>query len=160
MAARKPLVYDTDGHIEQIQPGDTLAAPVAGGTVIQATNGEAGAITLGQVVYISAADTVKYARANAVATASPVGFVADASIGAAGVGGIQIDGLLVSADWTAVVGATTLTAGTEYFLSPDVAGEMVSTPPAPTDTGEFSVSLGRAFSTTDFRIEIHPFIRL
>lgn len=160
MALRKPLVISSDGHIEQLQSGDSLDAPVAGGSIVQVTNGNAGPITLGQVVYLDGADSVDLARANAVGTSSPIGLVFDASIAAAAVGGVQIDGIISSANWTSVIGATNLTAGTEYFLDPDTAGRMTATPPQPSDVGEFVVSLGRAFSTTDFRIEIHPFIRL
>lgn len=160
MALRKPAVINTEGHIEQLQPGDTLAAPIAGGNIVQATNGEASSVTVGQVVYLSAADTVKLAQANAIGTVIAIGLIGDPSIAASAVGGVQTDGILSTPDWTSVVGATLLTPATEYFLDPDNPGTMVIVPPQPTDIGEFVVSLGVAFSTTDFRIEIHPYIKL
>jgi len=155
MALRKPLVLE-DGKIEQIQAGDTLDAAVSAIDVISATNGEIGAITIGMPVYISAADTVKKAQANAPGTKDVIGLVRDASIAAGTPGMIQTDGQLVSANWTLVVGAAVLVAGSIYYLSEGTAGQLTTTAPA---TG-YVVEVGQAFSTTTLDINIRRAIKL
>ena len=141
-----------NGLIQQIQAGDTLLAAVSEVDTIPVTNGESSAITIGMPVYISAADTVKKAKADASGTMDVIGLVTSASIAASGTGSAQSDGLITSSDWTAVIGATTLTAGARYYLSPTTAGQMTTT--APTTTGQFVLCLGKAKSTTDFEIAI------
>lgn len=143
MALRKPLVLNA-GTIQQIQSGDTLDATVAEQETIQATNGEAVPITIGQVVYISAANTVKLAKADAASTALAIGVVADASIAAGNPGGVKTAGVLS--------GLATLTAGAAYYLSAATGGLLTST--APSTAGQYVVKAGIAVSTTEFQINI------
>ena len=77
MALRKPLVLNA-GQIEQLQAADTL--DVAANLTVTVTNDNAGAITEGMPVYISGADAVDKARANAEGTATVFALVKDASI--------------------------------------------------------------------------------
>ena len=154
MALRKPLVL-VDGTVEQLQSGDTLDATAQNPNVINLTNGNASAITIGQPVYSSDADTVDLADASAVGSAKPIGLVQADSIAASSTGAIQLDGVLNSSDWTAVVGSATLTSGSTYYLD-TTAGKMTSTAP----TSGYVTEMGVAISTTEFAIDIKAPIKL
>jgi hypothetical protein len=153
MALRKPLVA-VNGVISQIPAGDTLLVPMQGLDSISMNNGEAGAITIGMPVYVSAADTVKKGQANASGTRIIAGLVADASVAAAASGVIATSGPLTSADWTSVTGSATLTSGALYFLDASTAGKLTAT--APTTTGQFVVCVGIAIDTTTLLIDLNP----
>jgi hypothetical protein len=149
MTLRKPLVI-VNGQIQQLQAGDTLDAVAQEVDSIILTNGEAGAITIGQVVYIFSANTVKKARADAGGTAQAFGLVAEASVAGGATGQIQTSGVLS--------GLSALTAGAKYYLDPTTSGAMTAT--APTTPGQYVVPLGRAISTTEFKIDIEEPILL
>src|SRR5581483_4643776 len=149
MALRKPLVLNA-GEIQQLQAGDTLDAPVSEVDLVSLTNGDTGNHVLGDVVYISAADTAKKAKADAAATAGAFGFAAQSSISNGATGLYQTDGILA--------GLSGLTAGAIYYLDPSTAGQMTTT--APSTVGQLVVRLGRAISTTEFEIDIERAILL
>jgi hypothetical protein len=156
MAIKKPLVI-TAGQIEQLQSGDSVEHP----GLFTRTNNNAGAITVGQPVYVDGAGTVDLALADAAATTHVLGLVADASIAAAASGGIQTDGVLTAAtlDWDAVTGQVGgLTTGVQYYLDPTTPGNMTTT--APSATGDFVAPLGIAMSTTELEITIGHTIKL
>lgn len=142
MAARKPLVL-VSGEIAQLPAGDSIAGPVSEVDVITLTNGDAGAHALGDVVYISAADTGKKAKADATGTKDAIAF-ATGAVSSAASGIYQSDGL--------ITGLSGLTAGAVYYLSAATAGVMTTT--APSTTGQWVVRLGIAKSTTEFDIAI------
>ena len=124
-------------------------------------NGELTPLTFGQIVYISSGNTIKLAKADASATSIPIGLVSDTSIPVSKLGSVKISGIITSTDWTNVIGSTTLISGAEYFLDPDDAGKMRFTPlDHELDVGKYSVIIGTALSTTDFKIEIHPYVHL
>lgn len=148
MALRKPLVL-VNGQIQQIQAGDTLNATIAENETQQWTNGDSGSHSIGNVVYISAADTVKKAQANAGATANPIGF-ATGTIANGAVGSYQTSGTLS--------GLSSLSTGATYYLDPTTPGAMTTT--APTTAGQYVVELGVAISTTEFMIRLRPPILL
>jgi hypothetical protein len=150
MATRKPLVL-VDGAVKRLPSGDTVEGATAQ-VNFSATNGNGGAITVGQPVYIDGAGSVDLAQANASTTARVAGLVQDASIASAGSGNIQHSGVLTSADWTSVVGSATLTAGSRYYLDAATAGQLTATPPD--TTGQFVAAVGLALSTTELLIEI------
>lgn len=150
MATKQPLVI-TAGQIEQLQAGDNLASA----DLFQRTNNNAGAIVIGQAVYVDGAGTVDLAQANAAGTKDVLGLVADTSIAAAVSGGIQTDGLLTATtgEWDTVTGQVGgLTAGSIYYLDPTTAGGLTAT--APTTVGQFVCPVGRALSTTEMEITI------
>ena len=154
MALRKPLVI-VSGQTQQLQSGDTLDAPQSGGDGAVLTNGESGAIVIGNIVYVSAAATVKKAKADAVGTKSGFGVVRDVSIGAGFTGFIQTSGILAATtgQWDAVFGTTGgLVAGQVYWLSPGTAG--YGTAVAPTTIGQYVVPIGIGLSTTELEITI------
>lgn len=151
MALQKPLVI-IGGQIQELPAGDDLNASAVGGESITMSNASAGPVTLGQLMYISGADAVDLAQANAAGTQKAVGMVSEASIAAAATGKIQTDGFITSTDWTPVAGSATLTPGAEYFLSASTAGQMTAT--APSAAGEYVRRVGVAKSATDFLLEI------
>ena len=141
-----------DGEIGQLRAGDTLDITASSNQQFSAQNSNIAAITIGQPVYIAAADTVDLALADAKATSGVIGLVSDASIDSSAVGTILTDGILTSTDWMAVVGAATLTVGSVYFLSDVDAGTLTTT--APTTTGSFVTRVGTAISTTTLEVTI------
>jgi hypothetical protein len=155
MALKKPIVL-YDGQLAQIQSGDELDAVVTEVDVVNMTNKEVGAITIGMPVYLFAADQVKKAKADAAGTARVLGLVRAASIGADASGEIVTDGILASEDWTDVVGSETLTPGSVYYLSADTPGELTATAP----TSGYVVEVGQAISTTELEISQKSPIKL
>lgn len=152
MASVKPIVQK-NGLLQQLQAGDTLSVPTSEAPIIQLTNGESGAITICQVVYISAADTVKKAKADASGTTFVIGLVADASISASTAGSIQVGNIFTAttAQWDAVAGTTGgLTQNTIYYLSDTTAGSMSAT--APSTVGHYVNPIGIALSTTELKL--------
>ena len=141
-----------DGEIGQLRAGDTLDITASSNQQFSATNSNIAAITIGQPVYIQGANTVDLALADAKATSGVIGLVSDASIDSSAVGTILTDGIITSTDWTAVVGAATLTVGSVYFLSDVDAGTLTTT--APTTTGSFVTRVGTAISTTTLEVTI------
>ena len=151
MSLKKPLVLGSNGQIQQIQSGDTLDAAIIETESITLLNGESSdAITIGMPAYISAADTVKKAKADAAGTATAFALCKTASITAATTGEFFTSGQLASSNWAAVTGGTTLTAGSIYYLSNGTAGQITVTPP----TTGLLVEVGQAISTTTLQIKI------
>lgn len=156
MAQKKPIVLNS-GQLEQLQSGDYISTV----DIPQLTNGNAGTIPIGTPVYSSANDAVDKAKGDAVGTANVIGLVADTSILAAAVGGIQMDGILAATtgQWDTVAGTTGgLTKDVIYYLSAATVGAITST--APSSAGQFVVSIGIAISTTELRIGIKQRIKL
>lgn len=156
MAIKKPLVIGSNGEIEQLQAGDNI---LAGSTTqsFSAINENAGAISQGQVVFVSSSGSVNLANNTAEATAKAIGVVEDASIATTASGSILTDGAITVADWTAIAGASTLTAGSVYFL--DGVDGMITTIP-PTLAGSYVVRIGTAISTTTLEVSISRPIKL
>jgi hypothetical protein len=149
MAVRKPLVV-VNGQVQEIAPGDTLSAASSEVDVVAKNNDNAGAITIGMPVYVKGNGNVDKASAAAAGTRAVLGLVKDASIAAAASGFIQTDGVLTSADWTAVAGVATLTAGAIYYLS-TTAGQLTTTPPS--SSGNYVCKVGIAISTDTLEID-------
>ena len=156
MAIKKPLVIGSNGEIEQLQAGDNI---LAGSTTqsFSAINENAGAISQGQVVFVSSSGKVNLANNAAEATAKAIGVVEDASIASRASGSVLTDGTITVADWTAIAGASTLTAGSVYFLD-GVDGNITTTPP--TLAGSYIVRIGTAISTTTLEVSISRPIKL
>lgn len=158
MAIKKPLVISSTGEIEQLQAGDTVDTGVVNNQSFTAINGNAGSITIGMPVYISAAGTVDKARANADATSPVIGLVEVATIATTASGKILTDGIITVADWTSITGSATLTAGATYFLDAAVAGKLTAT--APSTAGQSIVRVGTAIDTTTLEVSISRPIKL
>lgn len=156
MALRKPLVIGSNGQTQQLQSGDTLAVNETGGIrALTLTNANAGSIVFGTPVYISGADSVDKAKADASGTSSPVGLVNDATIATTVSGAIAVEGVMVgsTAQWDAAFGTTGgLTPGALYWLSAATAGVGTGTPPS--TVGQYLTKLGRGISTTELLLQI------
>jgi hypothetical protein len=108
----------------------------------QYTAGEA--ISAGNVVYISAADTVMKAIASSDPATRAIG-VAQLPIANAAQGDITSDGV--------VDGFSGLVAGSRYYLSATVAGGVQTS--APTGAGHNIVNIGFAKSATKMQLQLH-----
>lgn len=161
MATRLPLVI-SGGQIEQLQSGDTLSVPIfSGGDVIALTNDNGSPIVIGSPVYMSAADHVNLAEANAAATASVIGLVQATSINSGAAGNVQLNGVLTATtgQWDTAFGTSGgLTFNTRYYLSPTVPGKGTVT--APSTVGQYVLELGIALSTTELFLTLQPSILL
>lgn len=159
MPLRKAVVMGANGLFENLQPSDTLDIPNDNYDVFSLNNGSAGSHSIGQIVYISAADTAGLARADALGTTNAYALCRSTSVAAAASGTYQSDGILIAttAQWDVVTGGSGgLTPGASYFLSAATAGGMTTTPPS--TAGQFIVFLGIAKSTTEFDITLNrPF---
>lgn len=147
------LTVDTYGRVTA---GTTSSST---STTDNFTNGEASAIAIGRAVYVSAADTVRLAMANAVGTTVAVGIVSATSISAAASGAIAFSGVVsaTTGQWDAVTGQTGgLTFGATYYLDNATAGKITSTAPA----SGFVVKMGVAMGTTKLALNIGPVIQL
>lgn len=67
-------------------------------------------------------------------------------------------GQVTRADWTPITGEEFLEPGVDYFLSPNVAGQITTN--APTQVTQFVVPLGKAVSPTTFDVNIEKPIEL
>ena len=155
MTIRPPLVIGTDGLFQQLQSGDSIAAPTNTPSIRSVANGETTAsLTFGMPVYASAADTVKRAQA------AVVGLVYDATIASAANGNIAETGVMVgtTAQWDAAVTAQTggLTFNTLYFLDSANVGKITTTVPSGAGTGVVNTLIGRAISTTELELSLQP----
>jgi hypothetical protein len=113
-------------------------------------------ILIGQPVYVSADNTVNLGDATAITTANVIGLaLTDATANDSVT--VLTEGSVSQADWTAVIGAATLTPGATYFLN-TTAGQMSTTPP--TNDGEVVVTMGTALTTTKFDIEVNEIATL
>lgn len=136
------VTVDTYGRVTA---GSSSSAGAA--VSFSATNGEAGAIVIGQAVYVSGAATVKKALANAAGTKDIVGLVSDVSIAGSAVGNYITEGTVTATtgQWDAVTGQTGgLTVGSNYYLDNTTAGKITTTVP----TSGYVCKIGTALSTT------------
>jgi hypothetical protein len=161
MALKKPLVI-SNGEIEQLQAGDTLDAPQSGGDVYVMINDEASPVVICAPVYVDANNGFKKAKADAAGTSKCIGLVAASpNIGAGSTGIVMVDGILsaTTGQWDAVTGgAGGLAFGTDYYLSKDTAGLLVTA--APSAAGQYVIYVGRGISTTEMMISIDRRIKL
>jgi len=162
MTLRSPLVLGADGLPQQLQPGDTISAPMNTPSLRAVTNGEASAaLPMCTPVYTSAADAVKRAQANAKTTGKVAGLVNDASIASGAIGNIAQSGIVVAttAQWDAVAGTTGgLAPNTYYFLDAATAGKITAT--APTTVGQVNTLIGLSISATALEVDPIPPILL
>ena len=158
MASRIPLVI-VNGVVQQLPSGDSIAG--IGPETEDLTNNNAGTAVIGMPVYSDAADGFDLAQADAAGTYLVIGLVYDATILTSATGAVQVDGVLTATtgQWDAVTGDVGgLTAGARYYLDPSTPGNLTTTPT--TTTTEYVVPVGRALSTTDFKIEIETAVLL
>lgn len=152
MAIKQLVVFDdATGGLRNATASDTINIQTSKANV--GSFEAASALTKGQAVYINTTGKVALAKADAAATTSVVGLVADAAISSGAVGSVVTDGPLEATTeiWDALTGETGgLTPGANYFLSDADAGSIVKV--GPTQAGKYSVYVGQAFSATTLQI--------
>ena len=159
----KPLVIEA-GQIRQLAAGDTLDAVVTAKEVVTIESASGVTLNAGDAVYIDSAGKLNLASGGATASKYPIGFVrgqtdgTTSNIAAGSQVEVQTDGIFTISDWTAVLGSSTLSPGTKYYLSSATAGNITAT--APSSSNHFIVPIGRAISTTSMYIEVGEPIKL
>lgn len=134
-------LYSPRFGIFQISGGAGGALPPGQWSPVTLTNGEGGAVTVGKVVYLSAADTASLAFATGTeAQATAVAMVLAASIAGGATGDYVFGGLVAGAG----VGHTFAEVG---YLGP--LGTIVSTPNL--TIGQYNCILGFWQNATDFQ---------
>ncbi|NJO65524.1 MAG: hypothetical protein HC836_47750 [Richelia sp. RM2_1_2] len=96
------------------------------------------------VVYISSADNVSPAQANAEATGRVIGFATAAALAAANVP-VRSEGILD--------GFAGLTAGSRYFLSAATAGLITTTPPSGASNVVFQVGMAKSATALHLQLQ-------
>jgi len=139
---------------------------VTGGTVnatdqivTSMTNGNAGAVAIGRVVYCSGANKFNLANANSYSTAVAIGIVTNTTVASAAQGNIAVSGVVTATttQWDAVTGQSGgLTTGARYYLSNTTAGALTTTAPT---TGVLA-PIGIAISTTKMVLSIQRVVIL
>ncbi|MEI8397095.1 MAG: capsid cement protein [Rhodospirillaceae bacterium] len=151
MTTYRPVVL-INGKFTLLPAGDTLSAKVQEVDIIDMVAKDI--LLAGMVVYCSAGFQIMKAKADDDAKAEVLGLVAAAAAIDASVQ-VQTDGVLELADWTGVVGATSLTAGADYYVD-TTAGQLTATVPS---TGNL-VCIGRAIAPQKLEISIQRPIKL
>ena len=129
------------------------------GVTVSATNGEVSSVVIGEAVYVSAANTISLANANAGGTKNVVGLVYDTSINSSASGNVLVSGQLTATtgQWDAVTGQVGgLTTGSIYYLSNSSAGGLTTTAPS----SGYIAPIGVALSTTKMLLNLGPTIKL
>jgi hypothetical protein len=139
------MVWDSSNNKLMAWDGAAWLDISASGTATDVLNTYTAEVTIAarDVVYISSADNVSPAQADAAATSYAVGF-ANAGAAAAASVGVKTDGI--------IGGFSGLTAGARYYLSAATAGLITST--LPVGTGNTIVQVGYAKSATDVQIQL------
>jgi chloramphenicol 3-O-phosphotransferase len=144
---------------------DTYGRVTAGTTVAtdqivtSLTNGNAGTVVIGRVVYSSGASTFNLANANSFSTATVVGVVTSVSTASGAAASVAVAGVVTATtgQWDAVTGQTGgLTTGAKYYLSNTTAGALTTTAPS---TGVLA-PVGVALSTTKLVLQVERVIIL
>lgn len=149
MALVKPLVL-VNGQIQQIQAGDVLNTVTTEVDIITLANATGASAAIGKAVYKTGTGNQFQLALGASGTqARVIGFCREViPDGVAGY--VQTDGVLG--------GFVGLVTGSEYYLSPTVAGDLTTTPP--TTPGQYLARIGSAISSTELEITIVPTILL
>jgi hypothetical protein len=138
-------VWDSSNNKMYVWGGASWVDLSSNGTATDILNSytAGAAITSKDVVYISAANSVSPAKADAASTSYAVGFATSTVSSAASVG-VKTDGI--------ISGFTGMTAGARQYLSGTTAGAITST--IPSATGHTIVQVGYAKSATDLQIQL------
>lgn len=122
------------------------------GLTLQLTNDNAGAITIGEPVYIKSNGNVDLADADAASTTtSTVGLVADASIASAGTGAVCFAGVVGDFDTSG------LTAGALVYIATGTAGVLTSTEPTAVGAQVKPIGICLESHATTGRVLVLPF---
>jgi len=139
----------------------TRAAGTAGGSTptmaasqFQAVNRSGSAFAAGQPVAVVSNGVTD---ASATGNTTPCAGLATTGAAALGTETVVTEGLYTLADWTAIVGSTSLTPGAVYYLSA-TAAKLSAT--RPTGSGNVVQAVGRAVSATTLNLDLEEPILL
>lgn len=107
-------------------------------------------IAVGQPVYVVSDGHADIARATSATLSNVAGLVYTAATSGNTGAYVPEGGRVTQADWTAVIGAASLTPGAEYYLSATL-GLLTTTPPS--TATQIVVKVGRALTTQTFVVE-------
>lgn len=115
-------------------------------------DGEAdAAMSLGDLVYVSAVDHVNLAAASPGAASEVAGMALEDAVAGQPIK-YALFGVVTKSGWG-------LTAGSEYYLSAATAGAMAVAPSSDA-AGNFAILVGRALTTEDFLLNIRQSVLL
>lgn len=138
--------------VVEVNPSTTLAAATIG---MQAENRDTVSLPAGAIVAMHSSGT-GIVRASAVDNTRPAVGIIPTARSTSEVGIVQTDGTLELNNWTAVVGAVTLAANANYYLS-TTPGQLTTT--IPQGAGRIVQSVGKAVTPTTLDISITNPIR-
>ena len=116
-----------------------------------AENKDAGALSAGQIVAVHSSGT-GVVKADATTTATSAVGLARTATAPTVSGDIKVAGVFTLADWTAVVGAVSLTAPAFYYLA-TTPGQLTTAPPSAVGNIVQVVGVAVAPDTLDLRID-------
>ena len=138
----------------------TAATAMATNQIVESmTNGNAGAVVIGRVVYASGDNTFNVANANNIATAKAIGLMTSVTTASGAAGNVAVAGVVTATtgQWDAVSGQSGgLTTGATYYLSNSTAGAITTTAP----TTGILAPVGIALSPTKLKIDIQRVVVL
>ena len=158
-SARIYSIQSATGWVRTVQKNSVGADVVLGrDSVVLVNNAESGAITVGQVVYVSGTvgglPQVLKARANSASTLPALGLVMDASIASGAVGQVQVGGVFTG-------NTAAFSTGDQLYVSTATAGALQSTRPSGTSAAFVqrigTVTVSNA-STGTISLAVAPFI--
>jgi hypothetical protein len=107
-------------------------------------------VAIGQPVYVKATSHIGLSNASALSTARVCGLATQNALATFACAFLP-SGKLTLSDWTAATGSTTLTAGSDYFLSETLG---LLTTSSPVTAGSCALRVGKALTTLTMKIEI------
>lgn len=146
-----------DGDSVVFDAAQEKFVPLESGTIPDPRKEAAANILAGQPVYVTLGNQLALAQADTFAKSQITG-LATADTLATFAAPYRLVGKLTLADWTDIVGSTTLTVGSAYYLSAATAGTLTTTPPS--TTGHRVVKVGRAIASDTMAIRIDPSVAL
>lgn len=160
MATFQPLVIN-NGEIQQLQPGDSLDPSVIAGVGQQSfVSDYNGATSKGMPVYVKSTGNVDLGQANAVTPAGVIGMADENGVAQGSPVVVTSEGYVTVPDWSGITynSSQTLEPGKVYYLSAANPGKITQV--APNTQGQFVVRLGRAMTTTIFKLDIDLTVKL
>jgi hypothetical protein len=159
--ARKPLVFDDNKNIQQLQPGDIIAATVSGGDNYPMLNSSGGTIIAGSAVscntalgHIVKADGQSSAT---VAQARVMGLLLETAAAAETKTVMQAGNMVLSTgEWDILTGDSGGLVLGPYYLDTGIPGVITSSPPS---TG-YVVKIGEGIKDDTMFINIEQPIKL
>ena len=138
----------------------TAATAMATNQIVESmTNGNAGAVVIGRVVYASGDNTFNVANANNITTAKAIGLMTSVTTASGAAGNVAVAGVVTATtgQWDVVSGQSGgLTTGATYYLSNSTAGAITTTAP----TTGILAPIGIALSPTKLKIDIQRVVVL